>query len=541
MSQFHDYVIVGAGSAGCVLANRLSADPGVSVLLLECGPADTSPLIRMPKGFGRLLADPAHAWHLPTTRNKAGGREIWVRGKVLGGSSAVNGMVYVRGQPEDYDAIAALGNPGWGWREVAPYFKRLEDHTLGADELRGADGPLGITVAPPTPLGEAMIAAGRTLGLARKDDLNRLDQEGIGYLAYTIDRRGERVSAARAFLHPARGRPNLRVVTGCHADRVLFEGRRAVGVAASRGGPGDERREEWRGREIILCGGALQSPKLLQLSGIGPAAALRALDIPVVQDRPDVGRNLREHFLLMLQYPLKRARDSHNREFAGLPLVRNLARYLLLRRGVMALGSYEVGAFAKVMPGALRPDVQLMFAPFSLDLDQPAMAFTRDAGMQFFGYPLRSTSQGTVLIQSADPRQPAAIAPNYLATEHDRAVSVAMVRAMRRVMAAPGLAPFVGAEMAFTAAAQTDDEILDAFRRYGQSGYHASGTCRMGVDDDAVVDPRLRVRGVAGLRVMDCSIYPEMISGNTNAPTMALAWRAADLFLEDRRRAAAAG
>lgn len=529
MTQF-DYIIVGAGSAGCVLANRLSEDPRHRVLLIESGPVDDSFLIRMPKGFGKTLTDPKLAWHFVTTHTKANGAEVWARGKTLGGSSSVNGMVYVRGQPQDYDRLAELGNDGWAWADVAPYFKRIENHVLGADDLRGVDGPVDITLASRSRLGDAMLEAGRQHGLPVKEDLNRIEQEGIGYLAFNINKRGERISAARAFLKPIRQRPNLKVMTDTLVEKVLFQGKRAVGVVC-RLKDGSEQR--FLAAETILCAGALQSPKILQLSGVGPVALLKQHGIDVVHDSPDVGENMREHLLIMLQYHLKHPRDSQNREFSGLRLLRNVINYASRRKGVMKEGSYQIGGFIKTDPAHDRPDGQIMFAPFSLDLDSWAMTMHATPGMQFFGYPLRSDSQGSVRIQSSDPSQPAVIDPNYLATEHDRQLSVEMVRYMRRYMSQPALRQFVGEEMSYTADAQTDDEILDVYRRYGQSGYHASGTCRMGGDEKAVVDSRLRVKGVSGLRVMDCSIYPELLSGNTNAPTMALAWRAADLILED--------
>ena len=531
MKQY-DFIIVGAGSAGCVLANRLSENPRHQVLLIEGGPIDDSFLIKMPKGFGKTLADPKLAWHFVTTHTKATGPEVWVRGKTLGGSSSVNGMVYVRGQPQDYDRLVELGNPGWSWADVAPYFKRLENHVLGADELRGAGGPIDVTLAAPSRLGDVILEAGREHGLAVKDDLNRLDQEGIGYLAFNINEKGERVSAARAFLHPIRKRSNLTILTETLVDRVLFSGKQAVGVVC-RMKDGSDR--AYMAAETILSAGALQSPRILQLSGVGPASHLQELGIDVVHNSPGVGENMREHFLLMLQYHLKHPADSQNREFSGLRLARNVVNYVLRRQGVMSQGSYQIGGFVKTRPGLDRPDAQIMFAPFSLDLDAWAMSMHKTPGMQFFGYPLRSNSQGSVRIKSSDPREPAVIDPNYLDTEHDRELSIAMVRYMRRFIAHSSLSQYVGDEMSYTASAQSDDEIIDVFRRYGQSGYHASGTCRMGNDDGAVVDERLRVKGVSGLRVMDCSIYPELVSGNTNAPTMALAWRAADLILEDTR------
>lgn len=533
MNEAYDYIVVGAGSAGCVMAARLSEDPAVRVLLIEEGPAKPSFLVDMPKGFGVLLTKPERAHLHPLTVEPNGTdrvQNVWARGKMLGGSSAINGMVWVRGQPQDYDRIAEYGNPGWSWAEVAPYFKRLENHTLGGDELRGTGGPITITDNPnKNALAEAFIAAGTQLGLPVKRDQNRLEQEGIGYLQWNIDQKGKRVSAARGFLDPIKGRANLTIESGVRSDRVLFESKRAVGVEGVRDGVPVT--FQCRG-EVILCAGGLGSPRILQLSGIGPAAVLQAAGIPLLVDSPRIGYNMREHSLMALNYRIRDWRYSQNRSYTPPRLFGNLLRYLATGKGPLAWGSHELAAFVRADEQSSRPDSQIMFGSFSFDRVDEGVAFEKEPGIHVFAYPLRPTSEGSILVTSNDPAVPPAIRPNYFDTEYDRRISVAAIRYIRRLMAQSPLREFLVGETERTAGAQTDEEILAAFRRYGEAGYHACGTVAMGSGQP--LDERLRVRGVDGLRVMDCSIYPEMLSGNTNAPTMALAWRAADLILQER-------
>jgi choline dehydrogenase-like flavoprotein len=531
--HIYDYIIVGAGSAGCVLAYRLSADAGVRVLLIEAGGEDNNPLIAMPMGIGRTLMNPDLCWYYttePEPRNDGKGY-AWVRGKVLGGSSSVNGMLYFHGQPEDYDGWEALGCRGWGWREMARCFREMEDHELGAGPTRGVGGPLHISVdRQRTPLTEAVIAAGERLGLPRKADLNDLEQEGIGYSPATM-RRGRRVSAADAFLKPARSRPNLDVITNLMVERIHFAGDRAVGVVTAGAAPDFSAR-----REVIVCAGALQSPQLLQHSGIGDGAHLRSLGIAVVADRPAVGRNLREHKSISMNVALTRP-YSHNTRLRGLGLAASLARYAL-GFGSALSSTYEVTAFLKTQTGLSQPDAEMMMWAVTADSTKPVITPEREPAMLLLGYPLRTESSGSVIIRSASPTDPARIEANFMTTEHDRRVTIGVFRFMRELLKTPELAALVLRESAPGPAVETDDEIIDYCLR-STTCLHAIGTCRMGGDTDSVVDPELRVRGVENLRVVDCSVMPTQVSGNTNGPVMATAWRAADLILGERNAAVA--
>ena len=530
MSDIYDYVVVGSGPAGSLLAERLSADRQATVCVLEAGAADTSRYVRIPAGFVKLLYNPAFLWQFGSAPDAAtAGREIRiVQGRMVGGSSSLNGLVYSRGQADDFNDWAAAGNQGWGYADVLPYFMRSERRVgAGDDLLRGRGGALPITDPDWRPaLCEAFIAAAGELGIPRNPDYNGARQEGAGYFQRNIFK-GRRVSCADAFLHPAirRGGVDLRIAA--QATSILFEDRRAVGVRFDQGG---ERREVRARREVIVCAGTLNSPKLLQLSGIGPAEPLRKLGIKVLQDLPGVGENLRDHFTVRT---VSRARNATtlNECSRGWRLGLEIARWLAGRPSIIALSPSLIHVYWKSRPELQRGDIQVLFTPGSYK-EGRAYALDDFPGMSCGARQQRPESRGYVRLRSADPADAPLVQPNYLADPRDQGVLLAALKLARRLMAAPAMARYFVGEILPGPTVASDDELLDFARRRGSTAYHLVGTCKMGPAGDplAVVDGTLKVRGVQGLRVVDASVMPQVPSANTLAATLMVAEKAADLI-----------
>ena len=530
-SPTYDYIIVGAGSAGCVLANRLSADPRNRVLLLEAGPTDRNPWIHIPVGYFKTMHNPATDWCYLTEPDPgiAHRRLQWPRGKVLGGSSSLNGLLYVRGQREDYDHWAALGNAGWSYDEVLPYFKKSEDQARGMDAYHGVGGPQKVSdLRLRRPIADCFIAAANECGIPNNPDYNGASQEGVGYFQQTAHR-GLRWSTAKGFLRPARRRGNLTVLTHAQALRVRCHGRRTVGVDYRRRGVDATAHAA---REVILSAGAINSPQLLQLSGIGPAPLLQSLGIGIVHALPGVGHNLQDHLQIRLVY--RTGQRTLNDELNSvIKRIRVGLQYALLRTGPLTLAASQVAIFTRSAATLTRPDIQFHFQPLSADKPgdgvHPFSAFTASVCQ------LRPYSRGHIAITTSDPLHHPQIHPGYLSDARDQVVAVNAIRCARRITAAPSLAPHVIDEYSPGRQYRSDAALLHAARHHSQTIYHPAGTCKMGRDAAAVVDARLRVHGIAGLRVVDASVMPQITSGNTNAPTIMIAEKAADMILDDQR------
>ena len=534
MAESFDYVIVGAGSAGCILANRLSADGKHSVCILEAGPGDWNPYIHIPAGFIKTLTDPSVNWlYESEPTHWTGGRSIGVpRGKTLGGSSSINGHIYNRGQRMDFDGWSQRGNQGWGYADVLPYFKRCEGRIgEGDDTFRGRDGELKVTDLDYShPLCELFMEGANQIGIPRNPDYNGAYQEGLNYVQRTTHK-GRRMSTARAFLHPAKRRPNLTVRTNVQATRVLLDGKRATGVEYAEGGRHGPLVEVHANKEVILSGGTINSPQLLQISGIGPGGLLKSLGIEVVHDLPGVGENLRDHYAPRFSSRVKDI-ETINERSSGLPLVGEIFKYFTGQKSILGLSPSMVYGFWHSDEVARHLDLQFIFTPASYKVGVHGL-LEDHPGITVAAWQHRPISKGYVRARSSDPFEQPEINPNYLGEEEDRKVTVKAMRLSRKLMNSDALKPYIVSESYPGVDVQSDDEMLEAARHYGSTTFHVMGACRMGPESDptAVVDDQLRVRGMQGLRVVDASVMPAMISANLNAATMMIGEKGSDLIL----------